>query len=168
MADLRIRPAYSKWPDYNRVLRDVVVGLSAEQLAIQPAPNRWPLWATVGHLACQRISWLCGFADEPGGDATPFPDALWSCPGDEDLETVLGPAELGEALDSTFRVVEGVLDRWTLDTLDQEIRRTFGDDVWAHTRGSVIQRVFAHDVWHAAEINEVLGIAGLSRIDFWD
>src|SRR4051812_21611561 len=78
-----IRPAFSSWPRYNRQLRDVVAALTDEQLAIRPSPERWPVWATVGHLACQRVSWLCGFAGEPGADATPFPDALHRCPGDE-------------------------------------------------------------------------------------
>jgi hypothetical protein len=31
----------------------------------------------------------------------------------------------------------------------------------------VIQRVFTHDVWHAAEMNESLGNAGLPQIDLW-
>jgi len=81
---------------------------------------------------------------------------------------VFSAAQLAEALDSTFRIVEACLDRWTLDMLDEELRRTFGDEEWVYTRGSVIQRVFAHDVYHCAELNETLGIAGLSQIDFWD
>lgn len=167
MSSPAIRPAYASWPDYNQRLRDAVAGLTAEQLAICPSPERWPLWTTIGHLACQRVSWLCGFAGEPGAETTPFPDALYRCPGDEDLEHVLGPADLAAALDATFRVVEGVLDRWTLDMLDEEIRRTFGEDVWAHTRGFVVQRVFAHDVYHVAELNEALSRAGLPQVDLW-
>jgi uncharacterized damage-inducible protein DinB len=163
-----IRPAYSNWPRYNRLLRDVVATLTDEQLALRPSPERWPLWATVGHVACQRVSWLCGFAGEPGEETTPFPDALHSCPGDEYLDPVLGAEALVEALDSTFRIVEGCLDRWTLDMLVEEIRRNFGGDEWVHTRGSVIQRVFAHDIYHCAELNEALGNAGLPQIDPWD
>jgi hypothetical protein len=74
---------------------------------------------------------------------------------------------LAEALDSTFRIVEGFLDRWTIDDLDEELRRPEWDDSWVHTRGWVIQRVFTHDVWHAAEMNESLGNAGLPQIDLW-
>jgi len=163
-----IRSAYSKWPEYNRLLRDVVVGLTDDQLAIQPSPERWPLWATVGHAACQRVFWLCDFAAEPGAETTPFKDAGHNCPGDDDLEHVLSAKELADALDSTFRIVEGCLDRWTMDMLDEEIRRPEWDETWVHTRGSVIQRVFAHDIWHFAELNEALTSAGLPRIDFWD
>jgi hypothetical protein len=168
MSDETIRPAYSNWPYYNQQFRDVVAGLNEEQLALQPSPERWPLWATIGHAACQRVSWLCGFAGEPGGDATPFPDALYRCPGDEYLEPTMNADELVAALDSTFGIVERCLDRWTLDMLGEEIRRTSGDEEMVYTRGAVIQRVFAHDVYHCAEVNEILAGARLPLIDLWD
>jgi len=162
-----IRPAYSNWPRYNRAIRDVVAGLTAEQLALRPAPDRWPLWATVGHLACQRVFSLCDFAGEPGAETTPFTSAGDNCPGDDDLEHVWAPDALAAALESTFAIVEACLDRWTLDMLDEEIRRSGGVDR-VSTRGSILQRVFAHDISHAAELNEVLGREGLPQINFWD
>ncbi|CAN5577915.1 hypothetical protein BH23CHL10_BH23CHL10_07750 [soil metagenome] len=163
-----IRPAYSKWPEYNRLFCDAVAALTCEQLAIKPSPDRWPLWATVGHTACQRVFWLCDFAGEPGAETTPFTNATYNCPGDDDLEHVLSAGQLVDALDSTFRIVEGCLDRWTLDMLHEEIRRPEWDGTWVHSRGAVIQRVFAHDISHTAEVNEALGIAGLLQINLWD
>ena len=168
MTDATIRPAFSSWPGYNRQLRDVVAALSAEQLAIRPSPDRWPLWASIGHLACQRVFWLCDFAGEPGAETTRFTNAGFDCPGDDDLEHVLSPADLAEALDATFRIVEGCLDRWTLAMLDEVIRRPAWDATWVHTRGAVIQRVFSHDIWHAAELNEALAADGLPLVDLWD
>jgi hypothetical protein len=162
-----IRPAYSNWTGYNQALRDVVAALTDEQLATQPAPDRWPLWASIGHLACQRVFWLCDFAGEPGADTTRFTNASYDCPGDDDLEHVLSVDDLVEALDSTFRIVDRVLDRWTFDALDEVIRR---DDIgpdWAHRRGWVIQRVFAHDVSHITELNESLSRAALPEVDLW-
>jgi hypothetical protein len=142
--------------------------MTEEQLALRPSPDRWPLWATVGHAACQRVSGLCGIAGEPGADTTPFPDALYNCPGDEDLEHVLSAEALVVALDSTFRIIERCLDRWTPEMLDQEIRRTFGNEVLVRTRGVIIQGVFAHDIYHCAELNEALGNAGLPQINLWE
>jgi len=167
MSDGRIRPAYGTWPEVNRRLREVVAAMTEEQLALRPSPDRWPLWATVGHTACQRVFWLCDFAGEPGADTTPFTNASSDCPGDDDLEHVLSADALGAALDTTFRIVEGCLDRWTLGMLEEEIRREdFGPD-WVHTRGWVIQRVFSHDVYHSAELNEALSTAGLPQVDLW-
>ena len=167
MTSATIRPAYSMWPEYNRRLRDVVAGLTVEQLATA-RPNRWPAWAIVGHTACQRVFWLCDFAGEPGATSTPFPDAGHNCPGDDDLEHPLDAAGLVEALDSSFLIVERCLDTWTLDMLDEELRRPDWDDSWVHTRGAVLQRVFAHDAWHCAELSGTLGDAGLPQIDLWD
>jgi hypothetical protein len=168
MSDPTIRSAHPAWPRYNQALRDVIATLTDQQLAVRPLPERWPLWATIGHLACQRVSWLCGFAGEPGAEATPFPDALHRCPGDEYLEPPMTASELVEAIDATFRIVEGVLDRWTPAMLDEEIRRDFGGDPWIHARGWVIERVFSHDVWHMAEINESLVGQGIARIEPWE
>ena len=167
MSDLTIRPAYSVWPRYNERLRDVVAAMTDEQLALRPTPERWPLWATVGHAACQRVFWLCDFAGEPGAETTRFTNAAYDCPGDDDLEHVLSADTLSEALDATFRIVDGCLDRWSPEMLDEEIRREdFGPD-WVHTRGWVIQRVFSHDVSHTTELNEALGRAGLPQVDLW-
>ena len=73
MQDRAIRPAFSRWPIVNRRLREAVAGLTVDQLAGGPGADRWPLWALVGHLACQRVFWLCDFAGEPGapGDLLP-------------------------------------------------------------------------------------------------
>ena len=163
MGEMTIRPAYSTWPEYNRRLRDVVAAMTDGQLAIRLAPDRWPLWATIGHAACQRVFWLCDFAGEPGAETTRFTNAGYDCPGDDDLEHVLGAADLAEALDATFRIVEGCLDRWTLPMLNEVIRE--GSRV--RTRGAIIQRGFAHDVSHITELNETLGVAGLPQVDLW-
>jgi hypothetical protein len=162
-----IRPAFPTWPDHNRALRDVVAGLTPAQLALRPSPGRWPMWATIGHLACQRVFWLCDAVGEPGATSTPFPDAGINCPGDEDLEHVLGPEQLVAALDTTFRIVEQRLDGWTWDRLGEQIQHPEWDPGWSYTRGAIIQRVYAHDVYHTAEVNEVLTGADLTLVDLW-
>ena len=165
---MTIRPAYRTWPEHNRRLRDVVAALTEEQLAIRPSPERWPIWAVTGHAACQRVFWLCDFAGEPGAETTPFTNAAFNCPGDDDLDHPLDGEALAEALDSTFRIVERCLDGWTLDMLDEEIRRRWGPGAErVHARGWVLERVFAHDVYHCAELNETLGVAGLPQVDLW-
>lgn len=167
MSDAPIRPAFSTWPVVNRRLREAVGGLTAEQLALRPAPDRWPLWAAVGHAACQRVFWLCDFAGEPGADTTRFTNAGWSCPGEDDLDHPLDATELVEALDSTFAIVERCLDGWTLQMLGEEIRRPEWGPEWVKTRGGVIQRVFTHDIWHVAEASDTLSAAGLPPITPW-
>jgi len=175
MSSPPIRSAFSMWPQYQRRLRDVIGAMTEEQLAIRSlaqgpnsSPERWPIWATVGHMACQRVFWLCVFAGEPGADTTPFTDAGNYCPGDDDLDHPLDAGALVEALDSSFRIIDACLDRWTVDMLADEIRRPDLGANWVHTRGSVIQRVFSHDIYHCGELSQTLGVSGLPQIDLWD
>jgi hypothetical protein len=52
---------------------------------------------------------------------------------------------------------------------DDEVRRIWDNGTeWVRSRGFVIERVYSHDVYHCAELNEVLGFAGLPLIDLWD
>lgn len=162
-----IRAAFGRWPTLNERLIDSVRGLTTDQLSMPAAPGRWPLWAVVGHLACQRVFWLCDFAGQPGAASTRFTNAGWDCPGDDDLENALNAHELAVALASTFVIVESVLDTWTFDWLDDEITRPEWGPDWRHTRGFVVERVFAHDVWHAAEASEILTTLGQDVIDPW-
>jgi hypothetical protein len=167
MSGAVIRPAFSTWPYLNRRLRDALAGLTDEQLASVPGPGKWPIWATAGHLACQRVFWLCDVAGEPGAEASPFPNAGFDCPGDDDLDHPWSGPRLADALDRTFAIVDRVLDTWTIDRLDEVIRRPEWGDDWVHRRGAVVQRVFAHDAWHCSELNGALEAAGLPGIDPW-
>jgi uncharacterized damage-inducible protein DinB len=166
MSSSTIRPFYGMWPQYNRRLREVIAAMTAEQLAIRPAPDRWPIWATVGHTAGTRVYWLCRIVGEPGAEATPFdPDSEegW----EDDLDHPRSSEELAEALDSTWRIIDGVLDRWTPEMLVDEIERRYLDSVQVHTRSSILQRIMTHEAYHCGELSQTLGIHDLTQIDLW-
>ena len=163
---MSVRAAYDMWPQYNRRLRDAIAAMSVDQLAVRPAPDRWPIWATVGHTASVRVYWLCEVAGEPGADTTPFP--VPSAGGwEDDLDRPRGADDLTQALDSTFAIVERCLERWTWDMLAEEIHRDYGGSVQAHTRASILQRLFSHDAYHCGELSQTLGIHRLPQIDLW-
>lgn len=167
MPPISVRSAFPSWAAYNAKLREAVASLTEAQLAIQPTPERWPLWASIGHLACQRVFWLCDWAGAPGAERTRFTNAIYDCPGDDDLEHVLSRDDLVEAIDSTFRIIDTCLDRWTLETLTAEVSHPDWPGDWAHPRGFALERVFAHDMWHITELSDALGRAGLPTIDLW-
>ncbi len=166
MSIATLRPAYDMWPQYNRRLREVVGVMSADELAVRPSPDGWPIWATVGHTAAARVYWLCQVVGEPGAETTPFAqpeDGGW----EDDLGHPRAAGELVEALDATFSIVERCLDRWTPDMLGEPIRRAYAGSVQVHLRGSVLQRLFSHDAYHCGELSQTLGIHGLPQIDLW-
>jgi uncharacterized damage-inducible protein DinB len=161
-----LRVAYGMWSQYNRRLTDVVAAMDSEQLAIRPSPDRWPVWAMVGHTAGVRVYWLCDVIGLPGAETTPFAsgaEAGW----EDDLGHVRSADELVLALESTFALIERCLEEWTPDMLADEIRRAYGDTVQVHSRGSILQRLFSHDAYHCGELSQTLGIAGLPQIDLW-
>jgi uncharacterized damage-inducible protein DinB len=162
-----IRPFYDMWPQYNRRLREVIGAMSAEQLAVRPSPDLWPIWATVGHTAGGRVYWICGIIGEPGAETTPFLDAASGIGWEDELDHPRSADELVGALDSTFRLVEGCLDRWTPDSLADQIHREINGTDQVHSRGSIVQRLFSHDAYHGGELSQTLGIAGLPQIDLW-
>ncbi len=140
--------------------------MTVEQLAIRPSPELWPIWATVGHTAGARVYWLCHVIGEPGAETTPFPagfDTGW----EDDLEHPRSADDLVAALDSTFRIIEGALDRWTFGMLAETIHRAHDGERQVHTRGSILQRLFSHEAYHCGELSQTLGIHGLPQIDLW-
>lgn len=167
MSNLTIRPSYDMWPQYNRRLREVIGAMTDEQLAIRPSPELWPIWATVGHTAGARVYWLCGVIGEAGAETTPFPDADSAIGWEDDLDHPRSADELVEALDLTFQLIEGCLDRWTPDMLADRIERTYDSTTQVHHRGSILQRLFSHEAYHCGELSQTLGIHGLPQIDLW-
>jgi uncharacterized damage-inducible protein DinB len=161
-----IRSAYDMWPQYNRRLRDVIAAMSPEQLAIRPSVDLWPIWATVGHTAGLRVYWLCDVVGEPGAETTPFTDVA-NAGWEDDLDHPRTAAELVDALDVTWRIVDACLDHWTLDMLSNEILRAYDGTTQVHTRGSILQRMFSHEAYHCGELSQTLGIHGLPQIDLW-
>jgi len=163
---MSIRRFYDRWPQYNRRLTDVIAAMSEEQLGVRPAANLWPVWATVGHTAGARAYWLCAVAGEPGADTTPFADPTGAGWEDELAHPRTAP-ELVEALDTTWALVDRVLDSWTPEMLDETIERAYGDQRQLHSRASILQRLLTHEAYHCGELSQTLGIHGLPQIDLW-
>jgi uncharacterized damage-inducible protein DinB len=161
-----LRPIFATWARYNEEIVRVVAALSPEQLEIRASPDSMPVWATIGHLAGARIYWLCGILGEPGAATTPFADPF--ADGWEDDETHARTAEeLVEALESTWRVVDGCLGRWSVGMLAERFVRDMPTGRQHHSRGQLLLRLLTHDAYHAGELSQVLGIHRLPQIDLW-
>jgi uncharacterized damage-inducible protein DinB len=163
---MSIRAFYDRWPQYERRLVEVIEPLTDEQLAIRASADHWPIWAIVGHLAATRVYWLCHIRGEPGAESTPWPeptDKGW----EDDLDHPRSAAELVGALNSTFAIIDDVLDRWTPDILGEEVERYYRDERQLHSRASILQRLFTHDAYHDGELAIALGSHGLEPVYIW-
>ncbi|HET7026083.1 MAG TPA: DinB family protein [Candidatus Limnocylindrales bacterium] len=163
---MSIRVFYDRWPQYNRRLIEVAGSLDEEQLALRPASEHWPVWAIIAHVAGTRVYWLCTVLGEPGADTTPFVDPTgngW----EDDLASPRTAAELVGALETTYAIVDRVLDRWTPDMMADEFERFYGDQRQVHSRSSVLQRLLTHEAYHDGEVSQTLGLHGIEPIYIW-
>lgn len=164
---MSIRRYYDRWPQYNRRLTEIVRPMTAEQLAIRPAPDLLPIWATVGHTAGARAYWLNAVLGEPGAETTPFADPSSGIGWEDELDHPRSAAELVTALDTTWAIIDRLLDRWTEDMLEDNVERYYGDERQVHTRASILQRLLTHEAYHCGDLSQTLGIHGLPQIDLW-
>jgi uncharacterized damage-inducible protein DinB len=157
---------YEGWRFTNDRLIQTIGALSAQQLGLAAAPNLWPIWATTAHLAGTRVYWLCAVFKEPGAERTPFAD-LGGDGWEDDLSHPRRADELVGALESTWSIVERVLELWTPEMLQDEFHREMGGKIQIHTRQSVLMRMLTHDAEHCGEISLTLGMNGLPGLDLW-
>lgn len=164
---MSIRLFYDRWPQYNRRLTEIVGAMTDDQLAIRPAPGGSPIWATVGHTAGGRVYWLCGVLGEPGAESTPFTDPMSGVGWEDDLDHPRTAAELVQALDTTWAIIDRCLDRWTPAMIEETVERFYGEQRQVHSRASILQRLLTHEAYHCGELSQTLGIHGLPQIDLW-
>lgn len=165
-----LQPFYDGWANYQRLLLDAIRDLTPEQLGLRPAPGLWAVWQLAGHAAGSRAYWFHDVLGE--GDAgtrdmfhvasTTVPDLLIEDAGWEDDENhPRGSAEIVEAFDRTWTMIDDCLQRWTLDDLAVEFTRRRRSGVQTFTRQWVVWHLMEHELHHGGEISLILGSHGL-------
>ena len=161
-----VKPFYEGWERVQRRLVDRLPALGPEELELRGVDG-WPIWGLVSHIAGGRVYWLCGILREPGSETTAFPDPFGECWEDRP-DHPRSSAELLFAVESSWRIVESCLERWTPEMLGETFTRELGDAVQRHTRQSVLTRLLSHDAFHVGEVSLVLGMNGLPSMDPWE
>jgi hemoglobin len=165
---MSVRSLYER--GWDRVQRCLVVGvtrLDTSALALGAGSDAWPIWAVVAHVAGARVFWLCGIFKEPGAETTPFAEPVGSG-WEDDLAHPRTADELVNALETSWRIVDSCLDRWTPEMLGETFDRDIGEGrLQAHTRHSVLVRLLTHDSYHTGEISMTLGMHGRTPMDPW-
>ena len=147
---------YSIWRAYQDQITASIKPLTAEQLALRPAPNLRSVGENVAHILGCRAGW---FADFLGADSGPETRATTGW--DVDGAPARTAAELIDGLDRTARFVAECIARWSPD----DMRQTFPDDWDGKTvdlsRAWVVAHVLEHDLHHGGEVSFTLGMHGI-------
>ena len=166
VSSLPAEAAFPDWPQYASRISAAVRGLSDEQLALRASPGHLPLWILAAHIASARLYWLCLVCGEPGLENSEVLDATGDGWDDHEDRPRSGD-ELAGALDGSWAVLADCLTRWTPDLLTGEVARERRGRTERHTRISILNRLLSHDAYHAGEMSQLLGAAGLPAIDLW-
>jgi uncharacterized damage-inducible protein DinB len=86
---------------------------------------------------------------------------------DQPAPHVIRPSsELVQGLETTGKVIQQALNRWTVDDLAQTAEWRYGDEIHTYTRQRVIWSLIRHDYHHYGELALTLGMHGLAVPDF--
>jgi uncharacterized damage-inducible protein DinB len=162
------------WEHHQRLVLDALRGLTPAQLDLRIGPTHWAVWQLAAHVAGARAHWFHDVLGE--GDPAvrevfrvrrttvpglPLEDAGW----EDDTDHPRAAADLVEAYERTWTIVQDCLRRWTDGDLEVEFPRERPSGTQMHTRGWVVWHVLEHDVHHGGEISLILGTHGLPAPD---
>jgi uncharacterized damage-inducible protein DinB len=167
-----LRPFVDGWAGYQRLLVGAIEPLTVEQLSSRTAPFQWAVWQLASHMTGSRAYW---FHDQLGeGDSAtrdmfrveattgpdlPLEDAGW----EDDERHPRTAAELVEAFERTWEMIDEPLRRWTAEDLLVEFSRTRRNgEVQTFTRTWVVWHLIEHDLHHGGEISQILGTNGIA------
>ena len=126
------RTLYAGWENYQRLVLAALRDLQPKQLALRPAPHEWAVWQIASHMAGTRAFWFHDFLGEGSNtvrdmfrvDTTTVADLPVEDAGWEDDETrPRTAAEIVDAFEQTWTMMDECLQRWTLDDLAVEFPR---------------------------------------------
>lgn len=167
-----LQPFYEGWAIHQRKLLAAIADLSPEQLALGPDPSQMSIWQLASHMAGSRAYWfhdVLGEGDPAVRDmfriaSTTVPDLPLENAGWEDDETQpRTAAEIVDAFQVTWGVIEECLERWTADDITVQIPQRRANRTT--TRGWVIWHLMEHEAYHGGAISLVLGSNGLPGLD---
>ncbi len=153
------------WHNYQKHLSKALARLTPEQLALRAAPHLRSIEELAHHIIAVRAGWFSYQLEEGGEELRAF--TTWG----EPLRPPRCAQELASGLDSTWRVIQDVLERYTLADLRSTVQDEWNGKLSTLSRGWVIWHVLQHDLHHGGELAYSLGmhgLAALSNTDLYD
>jgi uncharacterized damage-inducible protein DinB len=149
---------YQGWHDYQMTLIRALEPLSAEQLALRPAPRLRSIGMIATHMIGARARWFYLLMGEGGDDFKSM--GRWDRRGARPRRA----EELISGLERTWDGMQAAIARWTPE---QWIETYPGEasEPETITRQWVIWHLIEHDLHHGGEISLILGAHVLRGLD---
>ena len=158
MTKQQLLPFYKGWDTYQGQLIKAIEPLSSDQLSLRAAPHLRSIGENAAHIVGARAGWLHYVLKEGSENLV---SRKW-----DDPNQPASSAELISGLETTWKVIQDCLRRWTTADLDEIFHDTDdnGED-HALTRQWVLWHLIEHDLHHGGEISFMLGMHGLGGIN---
>lgn len=151
---------YEGWAGYQTSLLKAIEPRTPEELAFRAAPDLRSVGEIVRHISVGRYTWFLRMPI-PGREefVQQIPEWITDAEGNRHVrEDALStePAELVRWLEMSWRVVETVLNQWTVEDLAKTYRHTFRGTTYDVSHQWTIWRILAHDIQHGGQISMLM------------
>ena len=158
MTKQQLLPFYKGWDTYQGQLIKAIEPLSSDQLSLRAAPHLRSIGENAAHIVGARAGWLHYVLKEGSENLV---SRKW-----DDPNQPASSAELISGLETTWKVIQDGLHRWTPADLDEIFHDTDENgEEQTLTRQWVIWHLIEHDLHHGGEISFMLGMHGLGGIN---
>jgi uncharacterized damage-inducible protein DinB len=148
---------YAGWQEYQSKLRAALAPLTDVQLGLRVAPDLRSVEEVVTHMIGARARWFQ--VDEDAEDFAEY--ARWDSPS----MPVRSAQELVTALDTTWRLMQEAIARWTPEEWQQAYPGDEPGDPPVITRKWILWHLIEHDLHHGGEVSLTLGLHGYAAPD---
>lgn len=149
---------YKGWDNYQQLIVNAISSLTPEQLAWS-APNERSVYTLVAHIIGARARWYHHLMKLGGQELANL--ATWDRPD----QPTRSAAELVQALETTWNVIQDSLNSWTPADLNYIYEDEYQGQIERLSRQWVIWHLIEHDVFHGGELSFALGMQGLQGLD---
>ena len=163
-ASYTLTTIFDSWKQYQENIASAIAPLTAEQMTLRAAPGMRSIGELGLHIAGCRAGWftyVLGERDDTPTGTEIKAMAEWDEPNAHERT----PAQLVEALGTTWQFMMDCVARWSAD----DMKTTFEDD-WDGvkvqlSRAWILYHLMEHDLHHSGELSLTLGMHGL-KSDF--
>jgi uncharacterized damage-inducible protein DinB len=152
---------YRSWKDYQETLKQAIVPLTPEQLALRAAPGLRSIGEIATHIISSRVHWFGDFMGEmssmPGVESL-LPRGMRDAPPRT-------AGDLVEGLDSSWRFIAHLLNKWDSADMQHTFPFESGGYHYDNSRSWVTWHILEHDLHHGGEISITLGMYSLQAPD---
>lgn len=148
---------YAGWHKYQSKLIAALAPLTDVQVGLRVEPGLRSIEEIVTHMIGARARWL--YINEDAAEFAEF--ANW----DRSDMRLRSAKELVEGLETTWRLMQAAIKRWTPEEWAQEIPSDDPDDPSIITRPWILWHLIEHDLHHGGEVSLTLGRHGYAAPD---